>query len=98
MTVCGHSFCYQCITRYLSTTPQCPVCKLSLQQGSIHPNFARKCMQSNSSNVNVVSIVLLVNDVIAKVKQQEDKEKVLEKVSLHVLHCMCAGSASLGCA
>ncbi|KAL5484611.1 hypothetical protein EMCRGX_G021140 [Ephydatia muelleri] len=41
VTVCGHSFCFRCITKVIGQIPQCPVCKTTLPvQNPIHPNFS----------------------------------------------------------
>eukprot|EP00731_Ephydatia_muelleri_P035379 Em0118g8a len=41
VTVCGHSFCFRCITKVIGQKPECPVCKTALSvQNPIHPNFS----------------------------------------------------------
>eukprot|EP01087_Luapelamoeba_hula_P015917 TRINITY_DN4822_c1_g1_i1.p1 TRINITY_DN4822_c1_g1~~TRINITY_DN4822_c1_g1_i1.p1 ORF type:complete len:776 (+),score=137.71 TRINITY_DN4822_c1_g1_i1:208-2535(+) len=39
VTVCGHSYCYQCITAHLAISPSCPTCKGQLSNAQIFPNF-----------------------------------------------------------
>ncbi|KAJ2458974.1 hypothetical protein GGF42_001744 [Coemansia sp. RSA 2424] len=40
MTACGHSFCYNCISRHLSERANCPSCYQALTGDQIYPNFA----------------------------------------------------------
>ncbi|KAJ2775910.1 hypothetical protein IWQ57_000067 [Coemansia nantahalensis] len=40
MTVCGHSFCYQCISRHLTERHSCPTCARALEGDQVYPNFA----------------------------------------------------------
>ncbi|KAI8148598.1 WD40-repeat-containing domain protein [Fennellomyces sp. T-0311] len=39
VTVCGHTFCYPCISQYISTSPDCPICRSRLTQQQILPNY-----------------------------------------------------------
>ncbi len=40
MTKCGHSFCYECITRSLETSDRCPKCSSQIEaRDDIYPNF-----------------------------------------------------------
>lgn len=38
ITDCGHTFCSECITRYLMTNTTCPVCRASTQGGTLRAN------------------------------------------------------------
>ncbi|KAI1724056.1 zinc finger, c3HC4 type (RING finger) domain-containing protein [Ditylenchus destructor] len=40
-TICGHTFCRQCITQHLMQTPRCPICdsSIDLKKTKIIPNY-----------------------------------------------------------
>ncbi|KAI9499708.1 WD40-repeat-containing domain protein [Zychaea mexicana] len=39
VTVCGHTFCYPCISQYVAASPDCPICRSRLTQQQILPNY-----------------------------------------------------------
>ncbi|KAI7850330.1 WD40-repeat-containing domain protein [Circinella umbellata] len=39
VTVCGHTFCYPCISQYVAVSPDCPICRSRLTQQQILPNY-----------------------------------------------------------
>lgn len=39
VTPCGHTFCYDCISRHLETAKNCPCCQGYLTIELVHPNF-----------------------------------------------------------
>ena len=39
-TVCGHTFCHDCISRHLESRQRCPCCSTFISVDSIHPVFA----------------------------------------------------------
>eukprot|EP00163_Fabomonas_tropica_P022596 TRINITY_DN3938_c0_g1_i1.p1 TRINITY_DN3938_c0_g1~~TRINITY_DN3938_c0_g1_i1.p1 ORF type:complete len:671 (+),score=175.73 TRINITY_DN3938_c0_g1_i1:436-2448(+) len=40
MTVCGHSFCYACITKHLEIKNDCPSCGRVVSRSQLFPNFS----------------------------------------------------------
>eukprot|EP00300_Choanocystis_sp_HF-7_P009513 c16471_g1_i2.p1 GENE.c16471_g1_i2~~c16471_g1_i2.p1 ORF type:complete len:571 (-),score=106.81 c16471_g1_i2:99-1811(-) len=40
MTICGHSYCHDCITKYLDQSPKCPVCARQITAEQVFPNYA----------------------------------------------------------
>ncbi|KAJ2784206.1 hypothetical protein H4R18_001261 [Coemansia javaensis] len=59
MTACGHSFCYQCISRHLSERHTCPTCLRALESDQVYPNFAlnKLIVQMDSSALRPSSLV-----------------------------------------
>ena len=39
-TLCGHTFCFRCITRHLQHTGACPCCRQLLSSETLFPNLA----------------------------------------------------------
>ncbi|KAI9263394.1 hypothetical protein BDA99DRAFT_66447 [Phascolomyces articulosus] len=39
VTACGHTFCYPCISQYVASSPDCPICRSRLTQQQILPNY-----------------------------------------------------------
>ena len=38
ITECGHTFCHQCITTHINTTPYCPLCKAPVTHHDMLPD------------------------------------------------------------
>ncbi|KAJ2158073.1 hypothetical protein GGF46_004038 [Coemansia sp. RSA 552] len=59
MTACGHSFCYQCISRHLEERQNCPSCQRAVDKDQVYPNFAlnKLIMQMDATSLRPSSIV-----------------------------------------
>ncbi|KAJ2607450.1 hypothetical protein H4S08_004825 [Coemansia sp. RSA 1365] len=59
MAVCGHSFCYYCISTHLGERQFCPTCFHELDSNQVYPNFAlnKLARQMDSAAMRSSSIV-----------------------------------------
>ncbi|KAJ2815466.1 coatomer subunit alpha, partial [Coemansia erecta] len=66
MTACGHSFCYQCISRHLVERQSCPSCFHALDHDQVYPNFAlnKLITQMDSAAVRPLSIVQQLRNTV----------------------------------
>ncbi|KAJ2498157.1 hypothetical protein GGH96_004527 [Coemansia sp. RSA 1972] len=83
MTACGHSFCYQCISRHLAERESCPSCFHVLGNDQVYPNFAlnKLITQMDAAAGRSVNIVQQLRDTV-------ESDEVLDPQDIDALLAM----------
>ncbi|KAJ1726097.1 hypothetical protein LPJ61_005423, partial [Coemansia biformis] len=80
MTACGHSFCYQCISRHLSERHSCPTCLRALEGDQVYPNFAL-----NKLLTQMDTAVLRPSSIVEQIRSTVEGDEALDSQDIDAL-------------
>ncbi|KAJ2452473.1 hypothetical protein EV183_002920 [Coemansia sp. RSA 2336] len=83
MTACGHSFCYQCISRHLCQRQSCPTCLHALERDQVFPNFALDRLISTMD-----SSVLRPSSIVQQLRNTVESDETLDPQDIDALLSM----------
>ncbi|KAJ1832744.1 hypothetical protein LPJ63_003283 [Coemansia sp. RSA 2711] len=80
MTTCGHSFCYQCISRHLAERQSCPSCFHALERDQVYPNFAL-----NKLITQMDTAALRPQSIVQQLRNTVESSEVLDPQDIDAL-------------
>ncbi|KAJ1954580.1 hypothetical protein EC988_002355 [Linderina pennispora] len=77
MAVCGHSFCYRCISRHLTERRMCPTCLQPLERDQIFPNFTLNQVIADAGSL-VQSPLHRASDILQQLRSSVENGSPLD--------------------